>query len=290
MMALEPVLQPLNELGEIPVWCERRGRLFWTDIRACRLHSFDPDTGTAETFKVPDWAGAFALTETDELLLALRKSLVFHDLQTESFRLLDTFEPGLPNNRSNDGRVDRQGRFWVGTLNNAERIPTGNLYCVARDTIAFKRDVIIVPNALAWSPDGQTMYFADSWIGDIWAYDFDPGTGATSNERVFLAKDALPGIPDGATIDCQGCMWIARYGAGQVARITPDGKVDQLVQCDTMQLTACTLGGSDFRDLYVTSARQRMSSEQLKAEPNAGALFHMRVATPGLPEPRYRMI
>lgn len=287
-MPLEPVLHPENELGEIPVWCERRQRLFWTDIRACRMHSFDPATGNAEIFKVPDWVGAFALTESDEFCLALRKSLVIQDLAGGNFRLLDTFEPGLPTNRSNDGRVDRQGRFWIGTLNNAERTPTGNLYCLEGGRLEFKRDGIIVPNALAWSPDGQTMYFSDSWIGDIWAYDFDTDTGEISNERVFFPKDALPGIPDGSTVDADGGVWNVRYGAGQVARITPDGKVDQLVDCNTMQVTACTLGGSDFRDLFVTSARQRMSPEQLQAEPNAGALFHMRVTTPGLPEPRYR--
>ena len=132
------------------------------------------------------------------------------------------------------------------------------------------------------------MYFADSWRGDLWAYDYDPATGARTNPRVLVDKDAMPGIPDGATVDSEGCIWLARYGAGQVARITPDGRIDSILETTTRNLTACALGGSDLRDLYVTSARQRLSDAELAADPNAGAVFVARVETPGLPEPAFR--
>ncbi|MEM7774078.1 MAG: SMP-30/gluconolactonase/LRE family protein [Pseudomonadota bacterium] len=282
---LAPCIQTHDVLGEVPTWCGRRRLLFWSDVRQCRLLALDPETGAVKSWMMPDWIGSFALTDDDRLLLASRKSLLLFDPSNQRFETLAVFESDKPDNRANDGRADRNGRFWFGTLNNADRIPTGHLYRYADGGVAHQQSDIIVPNALSWSPDGRTMYFADSWVGDIWAYDYDPDTGDTGNRRVLLAKDALPGIPDGATVDAEGCLWNARYGAGLVARITPDGRVDTTFEIATKNLTACTLGGSDLRDLYVTSARQRMSAEELKADPNAGAVFHARVATPGLPEP-----
>lgn len=288
-MTLEPVLQTHDVLGEVPIWCTRRQRLLWVDVRACWLRSWDPATGYVDSTMMPDWIGAFALTDDDRLLLAARKSLLVFDPAGARFETRHVFEADMPVNRANDGRADRDGRFWFGTLNNHERIPTGHLYCYASGSVTHHQSDIIVPNALAWSPDGRTMYFADSWTGDIWAYDYDRETGQRSNQRVLLAKDALPGIPDGATVDAGGCLWNARYGAGQVARITPDGGIDQVVEVPTRNLTAVALGGGDMRDLFVTSARQRMSEAELAADPHAGAIFHMRVETAGLPEPVVRI-
>ena len=127
-MKLEPAVQTYDVLGEVPTWCVRRSRLFWSDVRACRMLSLDPATGTVETFLTPDWIGSFALTENDKLLLASRKSLLLHDPADHRSETLIVFEAHLPANRANDGRVDRNGRFWFGTLNNADRIPTGHLY------------------------------------------------------------------------------------------------------------------------------------------------------------------
>ena len=287
-MKLEPFAQTHDVLGEVPTWCSRRKRLFWSDVRACRMLSLDPGTGDIETFAMPDWIGSFALTADDRLLLASRKSLLLYDPADGRFETLITFEANMPDNRANDGRAGPCGRFWFGTLNNADRIPTGHLYHFDGNAIAHCQSDIIVPNALSWSPDGRTMYFADSWVGEIWADDYEPETGDRSNRRILLAKDALPGIPDGACVDSTGCLWIARYGAGQVARITPDGRIDTVLEVPTRNLTACALGGSDLRDLYVTSARQRMSPKELAADPNAGAVFVARVETPGLPEPVFR--
>lgn len=285
-MTLELVVQPHDVLGEVPVWCEQRQHLIWSDVRSCCLRTLDPESGSLQSFAMPDWIGSIALTNDDRLLLASRKSLLVYDPAGQRFDVRAVFESDQPDNRSNDGRTDRQGRFWFGTLNNRERIATGHLYRFDGTAVHHVQSDIIVPNALAWSPDGRTMYFADSWIGDIWAFDYDPNTGVPSNRRVLLDRKSLPGIPDGATIDSDGCLWHARYGAGMLARVTPDGRVDRVVETDTLQLTACTFGGPDLRDLYVTSARQRMSSEELAKQPNAGALFKLRVDTPGLPEPR----
>ena len=291
-MPLEILHRARFDLGEVPVWCTRTQRLFWTDIRACQVHALTPASGALESYAVPDWAGAIALREDGNLLVASRKSLLTLDLTTRAFEVLGLYEDRRPTNRTNDGRCDRQGRFWLGTLNNSERVPDGALYCITPQEdgdvrVSRHMDEIIVPNALSWSPDGSTMYFADSWVGHIWAYDFDSEEGTLSNQRVLVDKDALPGIPDGAVVDSHGCIWNARYGAGQVVRLTPNGELDQVVETGTRQLTACTLGGSDLRDLYVTSAAQRMSEAELAAQPDAGSLFVMRVETPGLPEPRF---
>lgn len=290
-MTLEVVYNARDDLGEVPIWCDRSRRLFWTNIRDSKIHALSLETQTLETFEMPDWAGAFALCQSGNLIVACRKSILSYDIQSRSFLVLGQLESNLATNRTNDGRCDRQGRMWLGTLNNSDRVPTGSLYCVGRagNSVHVERhiDGIIVPNALSWSPDGRTMYFADSWIGDIWAFDFDCDDGSLSNRRVFLAKDALPGIPDGATVDADGCLWHTRYGAGQIVRVTPGGVIDRVIQSDTMQLTACTLGGSDLRDLFVTSACQRMNDDELAAQPDAGSVFAARVETPGLPEPRF---
>ncbi|MGI9524347.1 MAG: SMP-30/gluconolactonase/LRE family protein [Hyphomicrobiaceae bacterium] len=288
-MNMELVVHTHDILGEAPTWCARRKRLFWSDVRSCSLRVFDPETGSVESLEMPDWIGSFALTCDHRLLLASRKSLLVYDPTSKRFDIRAVFEADQPDNRSNDGRTDREGRFWWGTLNNRDRIPTGHLYCFDGDGMRMVQSSITVPNALAWSPDGQTMYFADSWVGDIWAFDFDPESGAPSNRRVFLERDALPGIPDGASVDSAGCLWHARYGAGKIARVTPDGHIDRVIDTDTLQLTACTFGGSDLRELYITSARQRMSAVELAQQPYAGAVFKLRVDTPGLSEPRARI-
>jgi len=144
-----------------------------------------------------------------------------------------------------------------------------------------------VPNALAWSPDDRTLYFADTTDGRLRAYAFDPDEGTLGAMRVLVERDILPGRPDGAAIDADGCLWSARYEGGCVARITPDGRIDRVIAIPATRVTACTLGGADLRTLYVTTARQKLSQAELAAQPHAGALFALRVSAPGLPEARF---
>jgi sugar lactone lactonase YvrE len=189
--------------------------------------------------------------------------------------------------RFNDGKCDRQGRFWAGTMNDVVREPSGTLYrldpqrgCVAQF------NGLRTPNSLAWSPDGRTMYFADSRSQVIQAYPFDTGSGEIGTPRVFFSVDP-PAIPDGATVDADGCLWSALYGGGRVVRITPDGRVDRTIEVPVAQVTSCHFAGPDLDVLVITTAKQRMTPEQLAQQPLAGALFAVDVGVRGLPEPRY---
>ncbi len=286
-MTPEIVHRGNNLLGESPVWCWRSGRLLWTDIRASRIHALTPGTGAVETVIAPDLVAALALDGDDGLILAMRKGVGFYR-PGSGFREAAAVEPDRPANRSNEGRCDRQGRFWLGTLDDTAREPNGAFYRYDRRGLSRMLAGITIPNCLAWSPDGRIMYFADSWTGAVMAYDYDIDDGAPSNPRVLLAAGALPGMPDGATVDEAGCLWHARYGGGQVARIAPDGRVDAVIALPAGQVSACALGGDDLKTLYVTSARQRMSEDALAREPEAGALFSVVVPTAGVREPLFR--
>ena len=144
-----------------------------------------------------------------------------------------------------------------------------------------------VPNAIAWSPDGTRMYFADSLQGDIREYVFDRATGEIRDGRVFLAKGVVPGKPDGATVDADGYLWNARFGGGCVVRVAPDGRLDRVIELPTANVTSVAFGGSDLRTLYITTATQRLDPAELERQPFAGYVFHMRPGCTGLAEARF---
>jgi sugar lactone lactonase YvrE len=145
-----------------------------------------------------------------------------------------------------------------------------------------------VPNSLCWSPDGRTMYFSDGREPVIDAFDYDPATGTPSWRREFARLPAGSGVPDGAAVDADGFVWCAIYGGGAVHRYAPDGRLDRAVPLPVSQPTSCAFGGPALDTLYVTTARQRLSEEQLAAQPLAGALLALDVGVRGLPEPEFR--
>src|SRR5262249_50280786 len=149
------------------------------------------------------------------------------------------------------------------------------------------RNEIFVPNSIAWSPDNKVMYFADTHRHLIWAYEFDLAEGTMRNERVFADCSDRPGKPDGSCVDADGCLWNAEYGGSRVGRYTPDGRIDRVVALPVANVTCCCFGGSDLDTLYISTARQRMTPEQLAREPLAGNVFACRPGVRGLPEARF---
>ena len=219
-----------------------------------------------------------------QIIAAMKTGMYFFDGGRKE--LIGQPETHLPQNRFNDGRCDRDGRFWSGTMHEAIREPTGALYRVSVDgKYERKRTGITVPNSLAWSPDGRTMYFADSPRRAIWAFDYDRASGEPSNERVFVATQA--GFPDGSCVDADGCLWNAEYGGSRVVRYTPGGKVDRVIELPVKNPTCCAFGGKDLDVLYITTAAQRLNEAQLKEQPLAGALLAARPGARGLPESRF---
>jgi sugar lactone lactonase YvrE len=285
---VERAVDGLDILGESAVWCSRDAVLYWVDVRAPALHRFDPQTGDVTHWTLPDLCGAVVLSRQESLLLAMRSGVFSFDPRAKTLKHLVSPEPESLGNRLNDSKCDRRGRLWTGSMRDYGVARTGSLYCIAPDlTCTHMLSEITVPNALAWSPDDRTLYFADTADGRIRAYDFDVDEGRLGEMRVLVDSDVLPGKPDGATIDADGCLWNARYGGGCVVRITPQGQIDRLIDVPASRVTSCAFGGWDLRTLFITTARQMLTPDELAVQPLAGSLFAVPLDVCGLPESRF---
>jgi sugar lactone lactonase YvrE len=275
-----------DRLGECPLWDERARRLWWVDSRWPAVKQLDPASGAVMMLVLPEVVGSIAFREQGGLLAATKSGLHFLDTSNGALAPAANPEAHLPENRFNDGRCDRAGRFWAGTMCDARRDAVGSLYRFDADMACTKlRNAIIIPNGLAFSPDDRTMYFADTNRHTIWAYDYDLASGAATSERVFA--DTGAGRPDGSCVDAEGCLWNAEYGGWRLVRYTPAGKVDRVVQVPVANPTCCCFGGEDLGTLYVTTATQRLSPEDLAKQPLAGSLLALRPGVRGLPEGRF---
>jgi sugar lactone lactonase YvrE len=279
-------LRSENILGECPIWSAREEALYWVDVRAPALHRLDPSTGAHQSWTLPEILPGVAFGK-DELILALGSTLMRFDPASGAPRLMIEVEAAALNNRLNELKCDPRGRLWVGSMRDRGASITGSLYRV--DLPKPKRMLLSIrlPNSLGWSPDGKTMYFADTGDRRIRAYDFDMDAGEMGAMRIFLDDGVLPGVPDGSAIDAEGCLWTTRYGGSLIARITPDGRIDRTVPLPFSQPTSCAFGGSDLKTLFITSARQRLPEEVLAKEPLAGSVLALKVDIAGLPEPAF---
>jgi len=280
------------QVGESPVWHPRHQALYWTDIPARQLWRYTAESGAIDQWDLPQMAGCIAM-RTDGWLAAMETGLFsLADLTVAEpapdFRPMATVMHSRSGMRFNDGRCDRQGRFWAGTMlmDMAAGAPVGRLYRYAAGELTMPlADPMIVPNGMAFSPDGRQMYLSDSHPSrkTVWVYDYDPETGLPGDRRVFI--DALPaGRPDGAAIDQDGCYWICGNEAGRVYRYTPAGRLDRSVQVPVPRVAMCAFGGRDLDTLFVTSIRPS------DAAPDAldGAVFAFNAGTRGIEEPVYR--
>jgi sugar lactone lactonase YvrE len=247
--AVELVVPTQDQLGECPLWDERAQALWWVDIHGRAIRRFDDKL---KTIAAPEPVGSIALRASGGLLAAMQSGIYF--LEDERPKLFARPADHPANQRFNDGRCDRAGRFWVGTMNDATHAPSGSLYRFAKDGSSIvTRTGISVPNSLSWSPDGRTMYFADSPRHKIWAFDYDPESGEITDERLFAAPH--PGFPDGSCVDADGCLWNAEYGGARVLRYTPQGKIDRVITLPAENPTCCCFGGARLDTLYITTAK-----------------------------------
>ena len=282
---IDCVVKGNDRLGECPLWDEREGVLCWVDSRGPALKRWDPATGAVRALALPGVVGSVAFREKGGMLAALQSGIHFLDTATGKLELAAQPEAHLPENRFNDGRCDRAGRFWAGTMSDVRRDPTGSLYRLSTDlSCTHMRSDIVVPNSLAWSPDNRTLYFGDTHRNRIWAFDFDLASGGISNECVFAETE---GRPDGSCVDADGGLWNAEYGNWRLVRYTPAGKIDRVIPMPVANPTCCCFGGKDFDTLYVTTATQRLTPEDLAKQPLAGSVLAVRPGVRGLPEARF---
>jgi sugar lactone lactonase YvrE len=276
-----------NTLGEGVQWDAAGQALWWTDIQARRLHRYGWENRTVESFDMPERVGSFGLIEgSDKIIAAFESGIALYDLAGGASQWL--LRPGHSGVRFNDGRVDRQGRFWAGTMEEGEpRSGRGSLYCTDRDGRVHQRESgIMISNGLCWSLDGRTLYFADSALRTMYAYDANTADGTISNRRVF-ARTPEGAHPDGATIDADGYLWSAQWGASRIARYAPSGKLDRIFDVPVSQPTCLAFGGPNLDHLFVTSARDGLSGAELAGQSGAGDIFVYKVEYRGVPENRY---
>lgn len=286
-MNVELAYQSNDILGEGPVWSAEEQALYWIDIWRPALRRWQPGSGQFKSWAMPAPIGSFTLRAGGGAVVALKNGLHWFDFEQARATLLIDPEADRPDTRFNDGKCDRLGRFWAGTLDDdGEKLPKGSLYRLdANGSLHTVRGQVTVSNGLGWSPDNRTMYYTDSPTRTIVAYDFDLDSGSISNERLFARVEA--GFPDGLTVDAEGYVWSARWDGWQVVRHAPDGSVDRVIEMPVARPTSCMFGGPELRHLYITSARFGLSDEALTVQPLAGGVFVLETDVPGLPEPRF---
>jgi sugar lactone lactonase YvrE len=284
-VAPEAVGSPRCHVGENPLYDEARDRLFWIDVRETpAIHAIALSTGAEKTWPMREGIGSVALAGDDRLLVALRSGFAFFDCGSGSLTPIVDPEPGLPHNRLNDGKCDTAGRYWCGSMNPESGTADGSLYVLDRALRCRKViDDLVTPNGIAWSDDGATMYLADTRRGQIYAFAFDAAAATLGERRLFADLGAMPGGPDGATLDADGFLWSAQFDGGCLVRYAPDGTMDRVIRLPVTKPTSCGFGGRGYRKLYVTTATRGLSEDELRAEPLAGRMLVLDVGVAGRP-------
>lgn len=289
-----PVTTPLeiitagNTLGEGILWDSRREVLWWTDIQRRRLHRYYA-SGAMQILETPERVGSFGLVAgSEELITAFESGIAMYHPLERTVKWLARPQAQVAGIRFNDGRVDRRGRFWSGTMvENAESAARGNVYSVdSTGTARCQISDVRISNSLCMSPDGKLLYFADSPTHTINVYELSEPEGALGPARVF-ARTPEGSVPDGATVDQDGCVWSAHWGGARVVRYTPDGRIDRTIDVPATQPSCVCFGGTDLDLLFVTSARENLDAAVLQGEPHAGDVFVYRTGVKGLPEQEY---
>ena len=294
-MTAELILDARNATGESPVWSTAQQALFWVDIPAKRLHRWTLADGRQQSWEAPQMLACIAQNGDGSWIAGMEDGLFNVTPQADGnldTSLLTSVSHALPGMRFNDGRCDRQGRFWAGTMlmDMAAGAAVGAMYRYSAgqaEPLKAQLEGFTVPNGLAFSPDGKTMYLSDSHpnVQQIWAFDYDTDSGTPHNRRLFVDMNKHAGRPDGAAVDAEGCYWICGNDAGLIHRFTPEGKLDRSLSVPVKKPAMCAFGGTNLDTLFVTSIRP---AGDISDQPLAGGVFALHPGIKGLPEPEFK--
>ena len=265
-------------LGEGPVWVAREAALYWLDIKGRKIFRLD-ERGQYTHWSTPMRIGSLAPRRSGGFIAGTEDGIAIVDPAAARFEIVAKPEEQLPDNRFNDGKVDRRGRFWAGTMDDREQAATGTLYCVGSDLewLAIDKNYKVT-NGPAFSPAGDLMYHNDSARQVTFVFDLN-ADGIATNRRTFLQFGPGDGYPDGITVDGEGCLWIAFWDGWCIRRYSPSGDWIETVKMPVKRPTSLAFGGRDLDRLYVTSASIGLDEAALQMQPNAGGLFML---TPGV--------
>jgi sugar lactone lactonase YvrE len=276
-------------LAEGPVYSPADHALIWVDIPSYLIHRLDLKSRDKSEMNVGQAVGAVVLRERGGLAIALKEGFALTDHWGGTPKLIAEPEKDKPDNRMNDGKCDRAGRFWAGTMGFKEGTGVGALYRLDADhSVHTMATEVTISNGLAWSHDDKQMFYIDTPLQRVDAFDYDAASGVIENRRTLFEIPKESGGPDGMTIDADGCLWVAHWGGSAVKRYTPKGVVDLTIELPAARVTSCCFGGSDLQDLYITTASVGLTPEQQKQQPHAGGIFVTRTSAKGTPGNSYK--
>jgi len=253
MAATEHFLAAGNRLGESPLWHAAEEALYWVDIEGENFHRYHTKTDKLDTFQVGQPVGCLAFRVNGGLLMGLRDGIGFWDWDTQSINIIANPEADRKGARFNDGKVDKQGRFWAGTIGEDQG---SNLFRFDPDgSIHTMETGISISNGIGWSPDDKIMYYTDSPLRVVYAYDFDSESGSWDGWRI--------------------------------TRYDPEGKVERVIPLPVQRPTSCTFGGAELNQLYITSARTGLDEADRRKQPLAGNLLRIQTEVTGQEENKY---
>jgi len=285
MTDVEQILPVQNQLGEGPLWHAAEEALYWVDIEGENFHRYHTKTDKLDTFQVGQPIGCLAFCVNGGLLMGLRDGIGFWDWDNQSIKIIANPEAGRKGARFNDGRVDSRGRLWAGTLGEDSQ---SKLYRLdPDDTIHIRETGITISNGIGWSPDERIMYYTDSHLRLIYAYDFDPESGSIENRREFVRVPLTDGFPDGLTVDNEGFVWSAHWDGWRITRYDPEGRVERVIPLPVQRPTSCTFGGAELNQLYITSAWTGLHEVDRREQPLAGNLLRIQTEITGQVENMY---
>ena len=277
---------PRCVLGEGPLWHPQRQRLYWFDIPAGRMHVCNALGGQPHHWDFGEPASAAGWVDYETLIVATASGFQRFDIATGRWETLAELESDNQQTRSNDGRIGPDGSFWLGTMSYDAQPGGGGYYRYRKGRVETLMESVGIPNATCFSPDRKTAYLADGLRGLIWRWALDRNCNPVGNVEIHIDLHQESFHPDGAVCDSEGYLWKAQWDASRLARYAPDGSLDRVIELPVSRPTCPAFGGTDFKTLYVTSASEGLSDEELEKQKDAGRIIRIEVDVPGFPEHR----
>ncbi|TRN04648.1 gluconolaconase [Sulfolobus sp. F1] len=270
-------------LGEGPVYDKELNKLFWVDIEGKKVITNDLNSGAEVVYDMPDLVSSLCVIDDKRVIATIRHTFYIVDLSKNLFTKVAEVESDMESNRFNDGKCDKLGRYWAGTMNMTERKPTGNFYKLEGKKVTKLLEGLTISNGLAWDSDDKVMYLIDTPTRKVFVFDFDLNKGEIYNKRVAVDFGNEPGNPDGMTIDEEGLIWVAHWGGGKVSRWNPkNGKKVDEIKVPATYVTSITFGTPEMSQVFISTAGK-------SPDPLAGKLFTAEVNVKGLPNYRFKL-
>lgn len=291
MLEVENICEAQDGLGESPIWVEQERSLYWSDHLGPSIKRMNVDTNELKVWNMPEQVGSFGFRERGGIIAGTNSGFCAIDLENNGFEKIVDPEADLPRNRFNDGKIDRRGRYWCGSMDTEIKEKTAHIYRLDPDFTCRKMAedfAFVVSNGIAFDPEDKRMYFGDTYGQAVYVFDFDSEEGRISNRNEFFSLTDRHGLVDGATVDTDGYYWFALAQGGKILRLDPKGRVDREIDIPVPNPTCVTFGGEHYETLYVTTARAFLSPEELARFPQSGNLFAIHgLGVKGLPEPKF---